>query len=139
MSETLERQVLAQVLSDYAGSAVIPVNWPNRVFDKPLSGPWMRFTVIDAKSNQVETGSSRNTNRVLGSLIIQIFVPDDTGDGQALEIAQEVGSAYRQKVLNFPDGSGLVRTRNPTVRGIGVSDSFYQVNVSIPFHRDDLP
>jgi hypothetical protein len=139
MSSGFERQVIAQVLSDYAAASNIPVSWPNRAVDQPASGPWIRFTLLDATGNQIEMGSVNNTHRVVGTLILQIFVEADSGDGAALQLADAIGELYRQQVLNFPDASGHVRMRDPVVKAIGNSDAYYQVNLSIPFHRDELP
>jgi len=143
VSTALERQVMAQVLQTYvqAQDPVIPVDWPNRVFEKPLSGPWIRFTVLDATSQQLEMGSSTNQYRVYGSLILQVFWPADAGDGDALALADTLSGLYRQRILNFTDmpSSGLVRMRAPLVKVVGRKDAYFQVNVVIPFHRDDLP
>lgn len=145
MTVAFERQVLAQPLADYADAQALAVSWPNKTFNKPFDPTtnkplgWVRFTVLDAKAQQIEMGSpASNTNRVYGSLILQIFAPADEGDGKALALADVLGKLYRQQVLNFPDVSGLVRMRNPLVKAIGNTDAYYQVNVVIPFHRDDL-
>lgn len=140
MTTALERQVLAQPLSDYADANNLVVAWPNRAFDNPPQGTgYVRFTVLDAKAQQIEMGSpTSNTNRVYGSLILQVFAPADSGDGVALALADVLGKLYQQQILNFPDTSGMVRMRNPLVKAVGNTDVYYQVNVVIPFHRDDL-
>jgi len=141
MSTALERQVIAQVLQDYvsAQTPVIPVAWPNRAFDQTQGQTWLRFTVIDVTGAQIEMGSVNNTHRAYGSLILQIFTPADSGDGAGLVLGDAIGKLYRQKALNFPDASGHVRMRDPVLKTIGRADGFWQVNLVIPFHRDDLP
>lgn len=140
MTTAFERQVIAQPLKDYADANDLQVAWPNRVFDNPPVGTgYVRFTVLDATAQQIEMGSpGSNTNRVYGSLILQIFAPADSGDGTALALGDVLGKLYQQRSLNFPDLSGMVRMRNPVVKAIGNSGVYYQVNVVIPFHRDDL-
>lgn len=140
MTTAFERQVLAQPLVDYAGASDLILAMPNKVFNNPPQGiGYVRFTVLDAKAQQIEMGSpTSNTNRVYGSLILQIFAPADVGDGSALGLADVLGKLYQQKSFNFPDLSGMVRMRNPVVKAVGNSGVYYQVNVVIPFHRDDL-
>lgn len=140
MTTAFERQVLAQPLSDYATANDLMVSWPNKVFEGPPQGTgYVRFTVLDAKAQQIEMGSPvSNTNRTYGSLILQIFAPADVGDGSALALGDVLGKLYQQKSFNFPDLSGMVRMRNPVVKAVGTSGVYYQVNVVIPFHRDDL-
>lgn len=139
MTTALERQVLAQPLKTYADANSLQVAWPNKVFDNPPAGTgYVRFTVLDATGQQIEMGSSNNTHRVYGSLILQIFAPADSGDGTALALGDTLGALYRQKALNFTDLSGHVRMRDPVVKAIGNVGVYYQVNVIIPFHRDDL-
>lgn len=141
MSTALERQVIAQVLQNYvtAQNPAIPVDWPNKEFEKPQGQTWIRFTVKDQKGTQIEMGSVNNTHRVQGSLILQVFVPADSGDGAALTLCDTLGELYRQQVLNFPDNSGHVRMRDPVAIPVGRDGAFWQTNVVIPFHRDDLP
>lgn len=141
MSTALERQALAQPLNDYAQGANLPVDWPNFPFDKPKTGGYLRFTVVEKIAKQIETGSSNNTHRVYGSLIISIFAPAGTGDGDWLSIGDDIGELYRQKAFNFNDApsSGHVRMRDPVVTTVGRVDAYYMFNVTIPFHRDDLP
>lgn len=141
MSTALERQVIAQVLQTYVTSQKpqIEVEWPNKAFDKPQEQPWLRFTTVRQRGQQIETGSTKSTMRVYGSLIVQVFVPADQGDQPALELADNIGNLYRQQVLKFPDGSGHVRMRVPVVVNVGRTDMYWQVNVVIPFFRDELP
>jgi hypothetical protein len=141
MSTALERQAIAQVLQNYVTvqQPPIEVEWPNRAFEKPQGQPWIRFTVKDQRGLQIEMGSTNNTHRVYGSLILQVFVPADSGDGAALALGDALGELYRQKALNFADNSGHVRMRDPVLIPVGRDGGFWQTNVVIPFHRDDLP
>jgi hypothetical protein len=141
MTTALERQVLAAPLIAYASANSLPVAWPNITFTPPQPPEaWVRFTVVDVKGQQIEMGSANNTHRVYGSLILQVFWPADEGDGDALALGDALGELYRQQIFNFPDTpfSGHVRMRDPNVREIGRDGAFWQVNVTIPFHRDDL-
>src|SRR5271165_2915586 len=99
MTTAYERQVMAQVLQTYAQAQGLPVAWPNMTFTKPTPPePWVRFTVLDVKAQQLEMGSTNNQHRVYGSLILQIFVPADSGDLVALQIGDAIGQLYRQKI-----------------------------------------
>jgi hypothetical protein len=140
VTTAFERQVMAQPLVDYSTLTGLVLAMPNRQFNNPPQGTaYVRFTVLDAKTQQIEMGSPGfNTNRTYGSLILQIFWPAGEGDGGALVLADALGKLYVQKIFNFPDLSGLVRMRNPVVKTLGNLDVYYQVNVVIPFHRDDL-
>jgi hypothetical protein len=140
MTTALERQVLAQPLQDFVTGVDpnIVVEWPNKTINKPDDAIWLRFSISTASANQIEIGSIRNTGRTVGAVIIQIFAPIDSGDGDAIDLGDALVKLYQRQVFNFDDDSGTVRCRDGTVKSVGRTDSYYQWNVVVPFHRDDL-
>jgi hypothetical protein len=57
-----------------------------------------------------------------------------------LTLGDTLGQLYRQQILNFSDTppSGHVRMRDPNVKVIGRSGAYWQTNVIVPFHSDDI-
>lgn len=90
---------------------------------------WARVSVREGDSTQVEFG--RNRYRNPGVLIVQVFVPIGEGDDVAREIADEAALAFRAQSF-----SG-VHCKVPSIRTIGRTGSWWQVNLSVGFHWDD--
>jgi len=81
----------------------------------------------------MDIGSPVKTFRTVGLLVIQLFAPLDAGTIGVLSEADSVAALYR----NW-SGQTIV-CRAPTVENIG-NDNFgwYQVNIVVPFHTDEL-
>jgi hypothetical protein len=96
---------------------------------------WIRFTNIFGLSDQVQNGGegpSGNTYRTFGECIAQIFSKIESGDHNALTIANYIVTAFRSKTA-----SG-VTYRTPYLRRIGRDGRWWQVNVHIPFYSDHI-
>ena len=110
------------------------VAYPGFIFDPP-SPPveWCRFGIINSEGQQVDFGANLKNHRYPGLIFVQVFIPMDEGDALALQRADEVASIFhRWRGTN-------ITCKTASVRRIGsTGDGYYQVNVFIPFVRDEL-
>ena len=106
----------------------IPVQYPNVVFDKPISGTYCAITILTAETQAMAIGGKRT--RLSGILVIQIFSLIGIGDATALSLCDDIISLFTQETV-----SG-VRFQTPFAKEIGRSEEWYQVNVQCPFFAD---
>lgn len=111
------------------------VAWPNVSFTPPNDpkSVWMRLTILGGEGTQLTIGASTNAHRFPGIIVVQVFAPTNKGDKDALAMADTVAGIFR-------NWSGTtVSCGTATVKAIGPDgQDWYQVNVTIPFHRDEL-
>ncbi|MEM7444292.1 MAG: phage tail terminator-like protein [Pseudomonadota bacterium] len=110
-----------------------PVAWPNHGFAVPSGAPWVRLTIVDGEARQASLGSpGANLHRHTGVIMVQVFVPIDSGTRTARELADEAAEIFRHQRFD------AIRCDVPSVREIGPDDVWFQVNMSCPFRRDEL-
>jgi hypothetical protein len=112
--------------SQWAGRT--PVAYPNVPFSKPNASPWVRLTVM---SGSAFLAGIPRYFRHPGVIDIQVFVPEGVGSKDALLLADQAAAVFRVASFN-----GVV-CRTPYVVPAGTNDGWYQVNVSVPFQRDE--
>lgn len=110
-----------------------PIAWPNVNFTPPNpQSSWIRLSISDGDSNQMELGSNPATIRYAGIIYVQIFTRLDIGDAVALQLADTV-----KQIFNNWCGVS-VRCRAAKIKVIGNDgNGWYQVNVVVPFYRDE--
>jgi hypothetical protein len=111
----------------------IPVSWPNTSFTPEPDVTWVKCNIVNGDSFQVTIGSGTNAFRHIGLIVIQVFSPLNKGNGEVLALADSIASIFRNWC------GTTVSCKAPSVKDIGPDGhGWYQVNVSIPFHRDEL-
>lgn len=117
-----------------AWAARIPVDYPNLEFTPPTPpAPWCRFRVIGGDSEQTTIGAATNNFRNAGIIAVQVFVPINTGDDLAYQHADAAGDIFENWCgTNITCRAKQVKEVGPD--GLG----YFQVNVFIPFRRDEL-
>lgn len=93
--------------------------------------PWVRLTINEGQSNIIGIADT-NLYRNLGVIIVQVFVPEGQGTASARQLADQAAAIFRGAQF----GSGIT-CRAPQLANIGVIDGWYQINVSVPFFRDE--
>lgn len=96
--------------------------------DKPV--PWVRFSVRPGQAFQASVGVKRLW-RHPGTVIVQIFAIQGSGEARALEIADDVGDALRGVTV---DGVRLSAPSPPQY--VGPDGSWWQTNVTTEFEFD---
>lgn len=102
----------------------VPVVLPN-TGDAVRHEPWVALFVQPATGRQVEVGGR---DRYTGTIIVQVFVPQGDGDGEAWAIADAVKEALGR---GTHDG---VLYRSGYVDNVGGDGrGWHQLNVNVPF------
>ena len=99
--------------------AAVPVAYANRQFTPPDNAEWVRLAIIEGDSTLAGLGGmGSNRYRNTGVVAAQIFVPVAVGDGLAYEIADDIATIFRSKLVSGVRFRTL-RRRRPvrTVRG----------------------
>jgi hypothetical protein len=112
------------------------VAWDNAPFSRQDGGDaglWCRMAVNMGESRQRDLGSL--VARTTGILLISVFVPAETGDKLALQFADEAVTHFKSAKATL--SGTVVQFETPSVRAIGLRDSWWQVNVACPFFTDD--
>lgn len=111
-----------------------PISWQN-AGNEPQENDvsWVRFSIVPRSSINVVIGS--DIPRLVGSAVVQIFVPLDAGLGEAWRLADSATGVLQNKNI-----SGIL-TYAADVENIGegvrrvkdVEQGYHQVNVRIPY------
>jgi hypothetical protein len=126
MSFVNERAYIEARLS--ANWATTPIDWENVDFDTPNNSPWIRLSVLNGESDRRNINSGK---RHLGLVVIQIFVPINTGTNTIRGYADTLAAVFEDQ--DFDD----VECGIASIAIIGNSDVWYQVNVTIPYRRNE--
>lgn len=105
---------------------------PNVDFGEEQSDPWVSLSIVNAPSDQVTTGAVGSRDfRHVGSVIVRVFVPKNSGDGYALELADEACAIFRGVTV------GGITFMAPWVEQGPDDPKWEQRNAVCPFYRDD--
>jgi hypothetical protein len=125
MSYEAERLSIETKLDD--NWMTTPIAYENVSFNPPSNSPWIRLFIINGDSGY----NTLNSFRYVGVVTIQVFTPQNGGTNTARKYADTISAIFRGKEFD-----GLI-FRASTVKSVGISDGWYQVNVTIPFWRDE--
>lgn len=92
---------------------------------------WMRVNILNSDSKQISLGNNPYY-RYKGLLIFQIFTKPNTGSGKCNQIADTITTLFRSTSL------GSITFKTPMKDVIGEVDGWFQVNVSVPFFREEF-
>ena len=104
------------------------IAWPNKNFDPPDKQPWVRLEIEPAGADRVTMGGKVEYD---GTVSVQVFVPQDQGDGEARDLAEQVCGIYRDaEIGEITFGTPHVTTGGLDGRG------WYMLNVWCPYMRE---
>ena len=130
MSFELAQQALENRMS--ALWTATPLQYDNTKFVPPVNAPWVRMAILDGDSSQISLGGSNRTVRAVGLLTFQIFSPAASGGRISSRLVDQLTALWRMVTV------GGILFRTPSVTRVGdAGNGWYQVNVSIPFQRDE--
>lgn len=106
--------------------------------EKPTSDLWIRVALLPATSSQVDFGAAVKRFRRPGVLVFQTFSRFGHGTGAQEVIVGHIESTFRSKLV-----TGGYIWRTPSVQQLGRQERddnsvWWQINVSCPFHVDDV-
>ena len=109
-----------------------PISYDNSDFSAQNDVPYIHLSVIDGFASQVDWGKPTNTYRHLGVIVCQIFVPIGVGTGLAKGYADSIAAIWRSARF-----SGIT-CLTPRVEKVGEIGSWFQINVTVDFRRDEI-
>lgn len=119
--------------TDIAEGLPLPTQYDNDPTEPEKKSIWCRFTVLPGDSKQASLGSpGANVFRTPGIAIAQLFGPVGNGDAVLLQKADDIIEHFCNQY------SSGVHFGTPSIKSIGRSGAFWQVNVSCPFWVDQL-
>ena len=106
------------------------------IYDNDPAGPptdgstWCRFSIRRGETQRITVGVRQY--RMMGIAYAQLFCGVGKGDGDLLELADAIATAFRSQ-----NASGI-RYGTPSIVPVGVieSEGQYQINVQCPFAAD---
>ena len=114
--------------------------WSSGVpFEPPTAGGYIAITVEEFDGQQVTLGSTPQMHRYFGIITIQVFVPERQNNvaKTAAGYCDTLDDLFRR--AQFSQGnSGNITCRTPQAQIVGVSDGWYQMNLSIDYQRDKI-
>ena len=113
------------------------VKWPNTPWKQPANGEWLVPSVVPGSGRQDSLGSPK-LERQLGILMVQIFVPKNSGDRRARAISDTIAGWFRyQTFKDDPTGTNVI-LRAPELVKVGERNDIYQMNLTVPFQAERL-
>lgn len=105
-----------------------PINWPNVMLDPPDKAPWIQASLVFGESSSLDSCKVRT----FGQLVASVFVPINTGDNLAIEIADTIAGYFRgAKIDGIEYG-----TPSLTIGG-KFADQWWQVVVTCPWQAQE--
>jgi len=134
MSFENARKNLQKYISDnFTGVASNQIAWDNVEFKPTIGTAWLRVSIQNTISDFVGLSGPSVRTRRRGLIFFQIFTPEGTGTLLADQIADDLANNF--EALSLYTGEILSAV---TKNEIGVSKSWNQTNVSLPFYYDEL-
>ncbi len=104
------------------------IAWGNADFDTPNNTSWVRFNILNGSSAyRAINGLKRHT----GVISIQIFAPVNSGTHTIRGYADTISAIFDG--VSFND----VVCDVASIITIGADDKFHQINVNVPYWRDE--
>lgn len=147
MSAAVSAAIRTRFAAEWASRT--PVSWPNKSFDPSKVGgdpngaaaspyPWVRLTILPATAGVVSSGGAGGRRfRESGLIVVQVFVPENTGDGVAEVLASAACDVFRAVEADGVRYAGPFGEA-PRTRTIGNAGGYYQINAECPFTADSL-
>ncbi len=131
--EAMANAIRSRFKTQVADALSLDTQYDNQGRDNPDNVTWCRLTVKPGQTQQVSIGSpGANRDRTPGVAIAQLFCPIGFGDGNLLNVADSVRTAFRRV-----SQSGVV-FRTPYIQTVGQRQDSWQINVVCPFYADDI-
>lgn len=132
------RKLLEQAFKD-AWGARTPVKYENIAFTQPPNAAFVAAYLRWGDGGQVSLGpAGRRMERHTGALLVQIFVPENSGRGALEGHCDFAAGALRMRTFTDSTAGVEVLLRSPSSSDAGLRDTLLQKNVSFPFQADAL-
>ena len=113
-----------------AWGATTRVAYGNVPFTPQTDESWVRLSVQSGDAERITIGQA--LHRHLGIIFIQIFTPVGRGEKPGRALADTASAVFRDAYFS----TILCKSARMTV--VGAVGSHHQINISIPFERDEI-
>ena len=122
-------------LFDTQWADATPIAWGNAQFTPPDAAAWVRFNVHHFPDAEIASfgAPGANLRRIDGTVIVEVFVPMNSGEGVLDDLCDDVAAIYR----DHTDQQGL-RFGEPSMTNVGPQDGWFKKDVLSPFVRDTV-
>lgn len=111
-----------------AGAAAgLPIRYPNHRFDPPEAAPWLAVSLQTGETNPISLGP-RGRDRTAFVLVVQVFLPEQTGTLQAYRVADDIAALNRKSVHEAPL---TIHFRTATILPMPPENGWGRFNVTI--------
>lgn len=115
------------------------VKWPNVVFAQPANTAWVALSIRWGESNQASIGpATRRLERHQGVVVIQVFVPKNSGEKALAEHLDFAGSLFRMETELDSTNGVEISYQTPYRTYRGEEKELRQENLIVPFTVDAL-
>jgi hypothetical protein len=128
------RQDLEQMFKEGWGKTT-PVKWENTQLSPVPTDTYVAFTIREGKGRQVSLGNNPLI-RFVGFVIIQVFIPKDSGTGQSKLLSTQVSGIYNRKSFTSKRKAGYYTFEIVYPIEQGANNGWYQINLMAPFTRE---
>jgi len=104
------------------------IAWGNADFNTPNNAEWVRFSILNGNTAYRALGGLK---RHTGVISVQIFAPANSGTNTLRGYADTIANIFDGK--KFSD----VVCDVASMQTIGTDDRWHQINVNIPYWRDE--
>lgn len=133
------RAVLAQKALTIATNLGYPIKMPNAPFDDPSGTPWVSYWMKLGHTGQAELGGPAALEITVGLLQFDVLVPEMTGDGLAITIANQIKKKINRKEWLIPPDGYVKLEAAAITNDLPTKSGWYRVCVDTTFlfyHRD---
>jgi hypothetical protein len=125
---TVVRDIEARLIANWA-TTVIDIN-PNADFKPPAyDTAWIKLRIFNEKTDRTNVGNP-GCHRTIGTIIIQIFTPLNSGTRTAIGYGDTLAEIFRDQQFNG------ITCREAHVEDVGEMDGRWQTNLIVPFYWD---
>lgn len=120
---------------DLSSKSSVPIRYEGSPISPGDNAEFVALFIRNANGTQITLGSNPR-DRYTGVILVQIFVLERTGTQEAKEIADVVEGIFKRAVFSSGSG-GTITCRIATTTFVGQDNGKHQLDVSIPFQRDE--
>ncbi len=117
--------------------ATISVAYENVDFDPPVNAAYVALYIRPGSGDQISLGSGEQWSRYIGVILFSIYVPANSGQKQANDIAEFIALIFQKQQFTAGAKSSIV-CDIPSITVIGKEANLFRTDLSIPFQRDTL-
>jgi len=112
----------------------VPIRFENLPQDQPATA-WVYFGIKWTERNQPTIGSTREPRRQWGFILVDVFVPSDSGTATLLQMTDFIEGIFDKQIVNA-GASGTVSIMVSKTNMGGVINGYYEATVMVPFYID---